>query len=231
MLKNFTMQPLKTNIKLFFVFTTFLTGCLTAAKVDKQVAKQYDGRLTPQKKKQVDYISVTSGLVSDNSDISATESKTSHLLPLLVYWQWDYKNTCTLNPQIPVNNFTATVLGLANRGLKDKLNGQKLELSVDRIPNKFAIDDKAHLIFLIYAFGWDKVSIKAETMDMVVSYKVLKDNVETKRGVITIPYGNDKKNLGFFKSWKKATSEYLDQYDANITAQSKLVVDKLLKEL
>lgn len=223
------MPTLKMNAILFIVSSLFLTSCLTSKKVDKQVAKQYTDNQQIQKKKQNDIISVTSSLSSGNNQISTTETKTSNVLPLLVYWSWNYKNTCTLNPQIAVNNFTTTVL--ANKGLRAKLNGQKLELSVEKIPNKFIIDDKAHLIFVIYAFGWDNVSIQTENTDMVVSYRVLKDNIEIKKGIITIPYDSDKMNLGMFKSWKRATSEYLDQYNANITSMSKLLVEKLVKEI
>ena len=225
------MTVLKTNVKLFIICTSILTSCLTAKKVDRQVAKLYSEKQQPQKKKQIDFISITSILTSTDNQTSTTETKTSNVLPLLFYWSWDYKNTCTLNPQIPINNFTTTVLGIAGKRLKEKLNGQKLELSVDKIPNKFAFDDKAHLIFIIYAFGWDNVSIKAEKADLVVSYKVLNNNADSKTGIITIPYYDDKKNLGMFTSWKKATSDYLDQYDANIISMSKLFVEKLMKEI
>jgi len=210
---------------------TILTSCLTAKKVDKQVAKQYADKEQGQRKKQTDLISITSPLISTDNRISTSETKTSKMLPLLLYWSWDYKNTCTLNPQIPINTFTTTVLNYAGRRLNDKIKGQKLELVVDKIPNQFAIDDKAHLIFFGYAFGWDNVSIKAESMDIVVSYSLSKDNLEVKKGVISIPNFNDKRNLGMFTSWKKATTEYLDQYDQNIATLSKLVVDKLVSEL
>jgi hypothetical protein len=225
------MTILKTNLSLFIICALLLTSCLTAKKVDKQVSAIYGEKQQAQKKKQPDFISITSSLASTGDYTSTTVTKTSDVLPLVFYWSWDYKNTCTLNPQIPINNFTTTVLGMANKALKEKLNGQKIELSVDQIPNKFAFDDKAHLIFVIYAFGWDNVSIKAEKGDLVVSYKVFNNNSESKKGTITIPYFDDRKNLGMFTSWKKATSGYLDQYDANITLMSKLFVDKLIKEI
>ena len=201
------MKTIKVNVPLFFVISFLLTGCLTAKKVDRQVATQYADK-QKQIKKQPDNISVTSELLSADSKVSSTETKTSNMLPLVFYWSFDYKNTCTINPRIPINNFTATVMGSANKNLKEKLTGQKLELSVDQIPNKFAIDDKAH-----------------------VSYKLTKENTDVKTGTITIPYSQDKKHIGMYKSWKKATSEYLDVYDANITVMSKLVVEKLAKEL
>ena len=214
-----------------FLCTTFLASCLTSQKVDKQVAKQYSDSPKMKKRKQENSISVTSALTSASEQVSTTETKTSNMLPLLVYWQWNYTNTCTLNPQIPINNFTATVNNYAGKGLKAKLAGQSLALSVDKIPNQFRILDKAHLIFFGYAIGWDNVSLKSLDMEMIVSYRVLKDNQETKKGTITIPAFNDKKPLGMFKSWKKATSEYLSQYDENITSMSRLVMEKLASEL
>jgi hypothetical protein len=119
----------------------------------------------------------------------------------------------------------------AKKGLRNKIEGQKLEINVEKIPNIFAINDKAHLIFYGYAFGWDNVSIVSNKIDLVVTYKLSKDNVESKRGTITIPYIYDKMKLGMFKSLKTAVSEYLVQYDSNIEDMSKLFVKKLIKEL
>ena len=34
-----------------------------------------------------------------------------------------------------------------------------------------------------------------------------------------------------FKSWKKATDEFLDQYDLNITEMSKSFIQKLASEI
>lgn len=225
------MKTLKTNLKLFIAASVILTGCLTAKKVDKQVAKQYGEISQPNKKKSNDNITITSSLITSDTKISTSETKTSNVLPLIIYNQWNYTNTCTLNPQIPINNFISTVQTASNKSLKSKLNGQKLELSVDKIPNIFAIDDKAHVIFFGYAFGWDNVSIMSNNVDMVVTYKVSKEGLELKKGTITIPYIYDKQKLGMFKNWKKATTEFLEQYDSNITEMSKSFVEKLVAEI
>lgn len=220
----------KISIKVLMLCITLFTGCLTAKKLDKHLAKKYTDIPEPRKNKPEDMITISTTLAPSNK-ISYSVTKTSKVLPLLLYWQWKYDNTCTLNPQIPINNFSSTVLSQANKGLKQKLNGQKLELSVNEIPNQFTINDKAHLIFVIYAFGWDIVTIKAINSNLVVSYRIIKENTETKKGTITIAYPNDKVALGMFKSWKVATEQYLDSYDANITAMSKLFVEKLMKDL
>lgn len=225
------MKRLHTKLILAVLIASLFTSCLNSKKVDRQVAKQYSDVPEVKKKKQTDNISITSTLAPIGTQISTTETRTSNMLPLIVYWKWDYTNTCTLNPQIPINNFIATVNSYAKKGLKSKLAGENLELSIDKIPNKFQILDKAHLVFFGYAFGWDNVSLKGLDMNMVVSYRVLKDNVEMKKGIISIPNFDDKKPLGMFKSWKTATGEYLAQFDENISTMSKLVVDKLVAEL
>jgi hypothetical protein len=225
------MKRIQSNLLLAVISATLFTSCLTSKKVDRQIAKQYNDVSEIKKKKQTDHISITSSVAPMGGQISTTETKTSNMLPLILYWKWDYTNTCTLNPQIPINNFISTVNRYATKGLDSKLAGENLELSVDKIPNKFQILDKAHLIFFGYAVGWDDVSMKATDMEMIVSYRVLKDNVETKKGIIFIPNFDDKKPLGMFKNWKTATSEYLTQFDENVSTMSKLVVDKLVSEL
>jgi len=152
---------------------------------------------------------------------------------LLFYWQWDYKNTCTLNPRIAINDFSTTVGSYAGKkGLKQKLHGQRLQLSVDQVPNTFAIDDKGHMIWVLYAFGWDDLTVQPQKTELVVSYKLLQpDGTEVKKGVITIPDSDKGVQLAMFQSLRKKTGQYLDQYDAQLTVMSKAVVDKLMLEL
>ena len=225
--KNLNFRSCFTVLSKIILCSFLLTSCLTAKKLDAEVAKVYSDKRM-QKKRPSEQITVTSSLATGGESISNSETKTS-VLPLIVYIGITYRNICRLNPQIPVTNFTSTVTSLANKGLMQKLQTQKLELSVDQIPTEFSFDDKGHMVLLLV--GWDNVSIQGKSADMVVRYKLSGEGNTAKQGVITVPYPNDKMNLGYFKSWKKATSEYLGQYDANITAMSKLFVDKLIKEL
>ena len=213
------------------IITALLTSCIGPKKINNWVARQYDEVPTAPKKKS-DYITITSNLASTDDKISTTEKNTSHVLPLIVYWQWDYKNTCTLNPQIPVNNFKKTVSSYANKGLKQKLNGQRIELTIEKIPNTFALDDYGHVVWVIYAFTWEKVSIQPSKNDLVVSYKVIKDdNTITKSGLISVANRDKGVTLEMFQSLKKRTWVYLSDYDDNITSMSKSVVDKISAEL
>ncbi len=226
--KNFNCPSCFTILSTIILCSFLLTSCLTAKKLDAEVAKVYSEKPV-QKKKPNEQITVMSNLTAGGAGISTSQTKTSNVLPLIVYIGFNYRNICKLNPQIPVANFTSTVSSVASKGLMQKLQGQKLELTVDQIPNEFSIDDKGHMVLLL--IGWDNISIQGKSTDMVVRYKLSGEGSLAKQGAITVPYPNDKMNLGYFKSWKKATAEYLAQYDANITAMTKVFVDKLLKEL
>ena len=120
---------------------------------------------------------------------------------------------------------------LTDKGLNQKLNGQKLELSIEQMPNAFAFDDKAHLIWIIYAFAWDKISVQPDLKDLVASYKVLQNGSSIKSGSITIKNNEQNKGLRFFQSWKSAISEYLVQYDQDMANMTKTFIDKLNQEL
>jgi len=218
-----------------FVFSALLClfqSCLGPKKINKWVATQYGEAPAPTKAK-TDLIKITSNMPSMENRLSTTEKKTSDLLPLLFYWQWDYKNTCTLNPQIAINNFTSTVMSYSNKGLKQKLNGRRLELTIEKIPTRFAIDDKGHLIWVIlYAFGWETLTLQPEDNIMVVSYKLFNtDNSLASSGSVNVPNTDKKLSLGMLQSLKKKTFQYLEQYDASISSMSKTFVDKLNSEL
>jgi len=208
-----------------------LTGCLGPKKIDKWVAEKYMELPAPSKKKH-DQILILSNQTFAGTQLSTTVKKTSNMVPLIVYWQFDYKNTCTLNPVIAENIFTSTVLSYGSHGMQHKLNGQRIELTIEKIPTKFAIDDKGHLIFLIYAYSWDYLTILPEEKDFIVSYKVFDtNNQEMKKGQVTLT-GSDKAiDVHMFQSLKKKTWSFLDQYDAGIAVMSKHVVDKIVAEL
>lgn len=212
-------------------FVIAATSCSPARMMNKQVAKQYDNQL-PVPKKTSSNIIISSKMDAPGSQLSTTKGKTSNFLPLLVYWSWNYKTTCSLNPQIPLTQFTNTVNKYASSQLQPKLTDSKLELSIDTMPSAFAINDKSHLVFLLlYSFSWENVALQADQSNLVVNYKLTKADNETKTGTISIPFYMDDKGIGYFKSWKKATAAYLTDYNENIARMSKKFVDELAAQL
>jgi len=128
-----------------------LSGCLTAKKLDGFVASQYGNELPKPKKKKPE-IEVRSLTPASNSQISNTVHKTDKFLPLIVYWKYDHRLSCSLNPAIAAVNFSNAINSSASRALTEKLNGRKLELTVQQAPSAFSLVSKENMIWLVYAF-------------------------------------------------------------------------------
>ena len=223
----------KTLLYCFYIsLCLLLCSCLGPKMINKWVNQHYEGNLPNTSKKKEDAVSISHNISFPGSQLSNTENKTSKVLPLIIYWQYDYINTCTLNPVIPINDFTAAVTAYSRTtAFKQKLNGQKLELTVNKIPGRFTIDDKGHLIWLVYAFAWDKITIKNEDRELQVSYRVINGGAEVKSGTVSVTAQDREVPLGMFRSLKKKTKEFLTSYNAGIKTLSKTAMDKILGEL
>jgi hypothetical protein len=220
------------TIGCFFLFlTVILCSCLTPRKIDKWTTAYY-GTAVNSKIKSNDYISIKAP-GTHNDIVSVTEKRKMKLIPALFYWQWEYGTTTTLNQLVPANYFSSTIIPYANaKKLKDKLNGQKLELIINNVPTVFSIVDKGGLVFLVlYYIDWDRIFMDPQKQDMIIEYRLLKENVETKKGTVIIADRNKPLNVKVFHSVKKTFWSYLDQYNANVQAMSKEAIDKLIAEL
>jgi hypothetical protein len=213
------------------VFLCSLTGCLTAKKLDKFVATEYNNELPKPNKKRIADIEITPAYATDNSAISSSVHTTDKFLPLLVYWKYDHRQSCALNPTISVTSFSNTVNSIATKGLTEKLNGRKLEITVEQTPSAFSIVSKEQMVWLVYAFGWSKVYIEPDGKDLVVFYKLSDSGNVSKTGKITVKNTDKNKSLRYFQSWKSASSEYLSDYNASLTNMAKSFVAQLIKEI
>ena len=210
------------------LFVCPLASCLGPKMINKWVAHHYSPEALQPTKKKSDLIAITSKLPEPGPQPSETESH-SHVLPLIVYWKFDYRNTCTLNSQIDINGFTTAINTYGGR-LKSKLNGGRLELTIQQMPTVFVLDDRGwDVLFLVSA---EYLSIQPTIADLVVSYRQLDaNNTEVKSGRISIPDPDRARGLKMFHSLKKMTYDYLDEYDEHITSMSRKFVDKLAGEL
>lgn len=218
----------KTSIVLVITCSMLQTGCITAKKMDKYVSTQYGDNIMLKKIKS-DYLTISSPLITDDALPSASSMKTKKVLPLILYWRMDYRTNCILNPKIPINQFSTSLATYANsKGLKKKLNGAMLELTINKLPLSFSFNDDFSFLILV---GWEKVYLLPENNEMALSYKIINSGSKVKEGTITVADPNQIKGTRYFQSVRNATREYLTQYDENMKTMAKSVVDQLLSEL
>ena len=229
-MKTNTLIKLKTFLVILVAAT--VCGCLGPRRIDKWIASEY-GPTTTLNKNKSDYINITSPLITGDEVSSKSTKKTRHFLPLLFYWKCDYRVSSTLNSKIPINTFTSAFTNYANsKGVRQKLNGSKVEISIDKIPVSFSFNDDETVVYLVFFYvDNQKIYWLPEKQEMVLTYKIINSNAAVKTGVINIPDPNKTEKPRFFESAKRATSEYLSHYDDNIRAMAKMAVDKLIADL
>ncbi|MFT3845615.1 MAG: hypothetical protein QM725_11215 [Lacibacter sp.] len=229
------MKKLLTTANLHFIIVSVVlfthSACLTPKKADSYIAEQYGNQLPKLNKKKIENIDVKSTSNSNNNLISTTIKKTDKFLPLIVYWKFDHRIKSSLNPAIAITNFTNNLNSAASKELIQKLNGRKLELTVEQVPVTFSLVYKENVIWVIYAFSWTKIFVEPELTDLVVSYKLTESGDVIKTGTITIKNTDSNKGLRLFQTWKSAFSEYIIQYNTNNRIMTSLFVKQLLAEI
>jgi hypothetical protein len=203
-------------------------GCLTPQKMDAYVAEQYGNRLPQLNKKNTQNITVTSQLPRTTEAISHTTKKTSNVLPLIIYWHFEFRRICHLNPDIPVINFTNALNNATAKPLLQKLEGKKLELTVEQAPVDFSHTEKSNTIIIA---SWTRLYIEPDFKDLVVSYKLINAGGTEKTGKIQVKNPMRDKGFRLFQTWKSAISEYITEYNITINSMAKSFVSELVKEL
>lgn len=215
------------SLALFFVLTS--TGCLSPHKLDAYVADQHNNTVPKQEKLRNTSISVSSVVPFREGAISESNRKTSKVLPLVVYWQFDYRHTCKLNPVIGVNHLIKSINSNAQKSLVPNLAGKKLELIVEEIPAMFSIVDKGH--FLLVFIHWDRLYVEPDNKDLVVSYKLTDSSGAVKTNRITVKNKEHNQGIRFAQSWKSSASEYLGRYAQYMSNMGKELVERITNEL
>jgi hypothetical protein len=219
-------QTALTAIAVLVLFSS-LTSCHISQKMDTYVAGQFNNKVPKPDKRTDSTVVIKSSIPSDPNELSHTV-KTSKNLFLLLYWKYDYRHTCTLNSAIGVNYLRKGIYQQSSK-LKQKLNGQQLEITIEQMPGTFAIVDKGHIVLLL--IQWDKFYVEPDFKNIVVSYKLSQNGVETGLGKINIDILQKNKAMGFFQSWKGATREFLGRYNEYLMEMSRTIVNKLVAEL
>lgn len=216
---------------LLFTLVFFFSSCLTAKRMDRWIDKHYNGRII-EKGKGSDYISIK---VRDSlgDQISTTQKTQSKMLPLLFYWQWHYAMASKITARAPFYNFTSSFVNYANsQGLKSKLNGRSVELTLTNNPANFSMHEKGYTIYFVFFYiSNDMLYISPENQTFSVSYRILDGGQAVKQGVLSVPNLNKEVSLKLLQSTKKMVWKHLDKSDENMQQMSRQLVDELMRQL
>lgn len=226
------MRPLITIfISLFLIIA--LSGCFSVEKYNNFI-KEKTGIIKAQSAPDSnDYLTVKSDAMMDADSSLHSKKVKNSFIPAILYWQWNYSIESNLGHNVPVNVIRPAIFNYAESiSLKDKLNGKHLEISIKKVPSSFTYTQKGMaLIFIIgYSVQGQEV-IYPSNDELVVSYRILNNGSETKRGTITVRETGQPVSNRKLKSAKKFTWAYIDDYYGDIQGMSKSVLNQIVAEI
>ena len=225
--KTNTMKCLLLN----FIIIFLLAGCMGTKKYSRFVNQELSSNSNHNKDSSNIFIFKTDSLPKHDSNVTSKKIK-SLFIPAILYWQWENTICCEFNSSVPTNILTSTITSYSDSiKLGDRLNGQKIELSIDRIPSTFIYTYKGYTIIFLVAYMIREIeAIYPQEEILKVRYRIMDGNKELKNGTIAIN-NKDKPIKNVWKSTKKFTWYYIDRYNYNIKCLSKELIDRLLIEI
>jgi hypothetical protein len=217
------------RVLLTILTINFLTSCIGT--------KRFNGFVEPKfQKAQITSTNENltfdlSGLENKTNSITSTQIK-SQFIPAILYWQWNNTIKCEVNPVIIGQTIREDFLKFADSlKIQEKLQARKLEIKLENVPNSFVYTFKGFTVILIIAYTVNATeAIFPEQQDMVLSYKLTQNDSTIKEGKLTTS-NKDQPIKNVWKSTKKFTWIYIDQFKKNNKLMTKKIVEQLLTEL
>lgn len=208
---------------------TLLTSCIGTKKFTGFVEPKFKDKLTRLTNDNITFD--LTGLESKTVTVTSTKVK-SQFIPAILFWQWNNTIKCEVNPAIVAQHFQENFLQYSDTlKVQEKLQGRKLEMKIEKIPNSFVYTHKGNSVILIIAYTVsDLEAIFPQEQDLVVSYKLTQNGSTLKEGRFTAT-NKDLPIKNVWKSTKKFTWLYIDQFKQNNKTMTKEIIEKLITEL
>lgn len=227
------MKTLITSFGSLGLIIATLTGCSSVNKYNSFIKEKTGTSVTESPVHSNDYITIKSDALKGTDSVIRSKKTKGLFIPAVLYWQWNHTIENDLGYIIPLNIIRPTIFNYAeSMKLKDKLNGQQLEISIEKVPSSFKYDKSGRVIIFIFAYSTqEQEAIYPSGDELVASYRILKDGNETKKGILKLSNIDQPKANREHKSTKKLTWAYIDDYYGSIKGLSKSIVNQIMAEI
>ena len=203
--------------KILCLVMVIIVACVTPKRLNRLTEENLGAKQANYPITYEDYISInTTNLI--NQPFIAHSVKVKHkFIPAIVYWEWEKNIECTIDPYYTIHLFMEEAMKIATeKNLKNRLEGQKLELTFEEMPNKYLYSHKGFTLVFLFAYSVsDAEHLLPFMRDFKIKYRILKDQQETKSGVITLAHEmRDMHNTS--SGTGKFTNAFLEMYKSEV---------------
>ncbi len=168
-----------------------------------------------------------SHLAKSDKPVVSTNLK-SQLIPALLFWKWDKRIQCNIDPTIIAELFKERFLHTADSlQMNQILAGRNLDLTIESIPSSFEYRDLGNTIIFVVAYSVTSLeAIIPESTDLRVTYKLHQDGKTLKEGQVTAI--NDSKPISnVWKTPKGFAWKYIEHFKQSVYSMSDEIVRSL----
>lgn len=215
-----------------FLLALSLSACTNLNKFNRFVNQKYSANQLTSFDYKTDLVNVSSAEIVKQDSLCRTERIKAIFIPALFYWYWNNTIKCTIDPKFYAQRLEYDLkIAAETSNIREKLNGNKINISIKSFPSSFIYMNKGHLLFALLSYAMIyKEGIAPLSQNMILDFEILKNDTVVRKNTIEIPNNN----VFIKNSWnsrKKLTWQYLDDYENNLKKQSSEAILKISNDL
>ena len=217
---------------LFLLTIASLSSCLSTKSLTEIVKNKILQDNNAVIQIDTSYLKLSTDRLQKTDSLVLADKIKSYFIPAILFWSKNNTLGCTINNTYFTDIFSNKLTELSEEfRIKEILNGRRLEISLESVPNRFIYTNRFNFMFLLYVYSYSyQESIYPENGEFNLTYKVLEENKVVKSGNFNI--NNTVKPLSnSFKSQSKFIETYIDELKLNFEQQSNQIIIKIINEI
>ncbi len=204
--------------------------CITPQKITQFIDWKYQ-----EKSDSIivqDYFSIDTSAHKWTEDQVEYEVIKSQFIPTIVYFQWDRQYNFELGENQNFKTFNNKFsFFMDSLKINEKLNGRKLILNIESVPNSITYRKTGSFLFLVLAYSMRSLEvILPKNESLIFSYQLIVESDIIKSGKIEIENKDIPYKKGFNTS-KNFIWDYIDKHERNLTRLTRRACLKLAEEI
>lgn len=223
---------MKYVVSVLILISVTLSSCVTPDRLNKLTENNLGAKSPNYPMQYEDYVFVNTNNIPLQNTMAASKKVKHRFIPAIVYWEWEKNLECTIDPQFAIHLFMEGAMKMAEeKELKKRLEGQKLEISFEEMPNKYLYSHKGFTIVFLFAYSVaDAEHLFPSKNGFKIKYRLLKGDTETSTGEVILTHNleamhNTRSSTGKF------TDAFLDAYKLEIKRMGREFTNKLIYKI
>ncbi len=210
-----------------------LSGCVGVRRYETFTKTKAKEILAANQYVISDGLTIEASRIEIPDSIVKVEKVRSYFIPAIFFWQSKHELRCDISPELPISIFKNEFYSLAaDYNIKGRLGDRSLEIDITEISKGFLYSHNETVVFLLlfYVLTGGETIYPLPNSGLSLKYRVILANEILQEGELSLPE-RQQPLYNVFKSTKKFTRAYLDEYQRSYQQMARQVFHELLERV